>query len=479
VTFQSVSVSGGTTGILLNTTGAGPFSVTGVGTTAGSGGTIANTSARGASFTSASNVTLKNMNFTSATTATAGTCVANVASGSNATCNAPIHLASVTTATLDRLVVSGSAQMGINANAVSGLTLTNSTISSIGSSAAGEHTAVLLQNMSGTSSVTGNTITNNDFGHNVFVTSNTGSMTLNFRANTVSTTSGTPANSDGFQAQGYNAAAMTIAIDNTGGTCSFDRLWANGVEIGANDTSTVTATLSGCSVSRTNGILMDGNGSSVLTATITNNQIRNKSIALDGFGNGSNGITATKVAGSTGRVAATITGNHIQRANCGGGCYGIAATNQGGGGTASTFVIRNNTVENVDEVGIRFVTGGGSPNSVLTLEGNNITNPNDANGYAIDIFHGTNLGDTPCLAADIGTMNGGTANTISNGSTGFQWVNIAGVPTIGPVKNQGGSFRLFGYGGASDAAAAAYIVSHNPGTSSDAAGGFSGGTNCP
>jgi hypothetical protein len=64
LTFQSINSNGGSSGIILNATGAGPFSATGVGTTDGSGGTIQNKTSRGGSFTSANNITLTNMNFT-------------------------------------------------------------------------------------------------------------------------------------------------------------------------------------------------------------------------------------------------------------------------------------------------------------------------------------------------------------------------------------------------------------------------------
>src|SRR2546425_27994 len=58
-------------GILLTST-TGSFSVLGNGTTAGSGGTIQNCTAKGADFRTAQNITLKNMNFTNNATANLG-----------------------------------------------------------------------------------------------------------------------------------------------------------------------------------------------------------------------------------------------------------------------------------------------------------------------------------------------------------------------------------------------------------------------
>src|SRR5262249_60103443 len=62
--FKSISANGGTNGIVLNSTGTGPLSVIGTGTTGGSGGTIQNTTKNGIELKTAQNITLKNMNVT-------------------------------------------------------------------------------------------------------------------------------------------------------------------------------------------------------------------------------------------------------------------------------------------------------------------------------------------------------------------------------------------------------------------------------
>src|SRR5262249_13796331 len=64
LTFRSNPANGATNGIVLDAVGSsGGLTVTGTGTTAGSGGTIQNT-VQGALFTSTSGLTLSNMNFT-------------------------------------------------------------------------------------------------------------------------------------------------------------------------------------------------------------------------------------------------------------------------------------------------------------------------------------------------------------------------------------------------------------------------------
>lgn len=64
--FQSIAVNGAATGIILNNTGTtGIFTVTGTGTTAGSGGTLQNTTQAGARITGPAQVILNNMNINS------------------------------------------------------------------------------------------------------------------------------------------------------------------------------------------------------------------------------------------------------------------------------------------------------------------------------------------------------------------------------------------------------------------------------
>ncbi len=131
VAFKSVSSSTATNGIVLNGTGSGAFTVTGDGSTAGSGGTIQSIVNSGVSLTNANNVSLSYMKFINAdTTNGTGTCDQT----SNVGCNASINMSTVSDVSLDHLSVSGGVQQGINGNNVTELTLSNSTISNVGNS---------------------------------------------------------------------------------------------------------------------------------------------------------------------------------------------------------------------------------------------------------------------------------------------------------------------------------------------------------
>src|SRR5262249_2138760 len=175
--FQSISAgtaaSGPTNGIVLNTTGStAGLTVTGTGTTAGSGGTIQNVSSRGASFVSASNISLKNMNFTHVGTTNGadptvdGSGCGALDVGNNLSCSAGIHLANVTNVTLDRLVMNNvnagnsAGQEGINGNNVTNFALSNSSVLNFGDQV--KENGLRFLNLLGTVSISATTISGNE-----------------------------------------------------------------------------------------------------------------------------------------------------------------------------------------------------------------------------------------------------------------------------------------------------------------------------
>ena len=110
--------------IITNTLGS--FTINGTGTTAGSGGTISTLTDTGVDITNATNITLKNMNFTDANTSST---VCATPAVNNSGCNAAINLNAVTSVTLNNIAITDTNNsMGININNVSGFSLSNSTI---------------------------------------------------------------------------------------------------------------------------------------------------------------------------------------------------------------------------------------------------------------------------------------------------------------------------------------------------------------
>ncbi|HEY6167229.1 MAG TPA: hypothetical protein VI454_04260, partial [Verrucomicrobiae bacterium] len=490
------AASGPTKGITVNSL-TGSFTVNGSGGLCDAthisgadctGGTIQKASARGAEFISSNNITLKNMYFKSNSTTLGASCTADVSFGSNTTCNGPLFIQNATGVTLTTDFFDGSSQMGLIMNNVTTLNMTASEVSNMGSVIAATQTAMDLENLLGTSTISGCHIHDNDFGHNVFITNNTGTATINFTNNVVDNVSvANPSQSDGFQADSYLTANMTVNVSNTGGVCTFNKLFSNGVSIQASNGSTMNGTLSNCTITKTSGVLFQGSGTSNMTGTVTGNTITNK-ISTDWVnpGNGSNAITIGKSsAGSTATFTGVVTNNIITSAHCGGGCAGIAAGGYGNGTTNMT--ITGNNVQHVDQEGINFVVGqgtaGGTSNNVVTIQGNTVTNPDASGSYAIEVTAGTQNGDHPCVVMNLGDMSVGhtvpaNKNNVSNGTTGFKWVPTGGAsPAISAIGNYAAgvtaTMKLPNLtGGTNDAAAQAWIVASNTNASSDA---FNGG----
>lgn len=239
VTFQSISANGGTTGIVLNNTGSGGLTVTGVGATAGSGGTIQNT-AQGAVFTSTSNLSLSNMNFTNANT---GNGTLNNVDGPtfNSAAQAAINMSSVSTATFTNLNLNGGVQVGINGQNVSNLTIANTTVTGFGNAVF--EGAMRFYNLTGTSSITNSTFSfaAGAGGDNlVDIRNDSGtSLTLNISGSTFSNTKLSANGAQGLSFEAFGTANATVNILNS----SFLSLATSGVEAFARDTSTLNVNI--------------------------------------------------------------------------------------------------------------------------------------------------------------------------------------------------------------------------------------------
>ena len=479
-TFTKISSNGASKGITVNAlTGSGSFTVTGTGglcdsahTGAGdcTGGAIQNTSARGAEFVNAANVTLRNMYFKGdGTTNSGASCFDDVNAGSNVTCNAALYLSSSSAATLDRLYIdgSGSQDMGLNGNAVNGLTMSNTEIANFANST---KTAMLFQNLTGTVGVTAANIHNNNVAHNVFVTNNTGTANITFTNPIVQTSAGS---GDGIQVDSY-LAGTTLNVTANGVT--INNVPGNGVSFQASSGSTMTAILSGGTVTGTNGILMQSTGNNTsLTYTVTG------LTAVTTHAFGSNAITAGKANGINGTVNGTITNNTITSALCGGGCNGITIGSFGVSGTSVVNVSGNN-ISGVDASAIAATAGQGASSLNVTIQGNTIHDPDPGNfSYAIDLIAGTSSGDAPCFFANVGDMT--TTHTVPanrNLITGA-WQS-GGNPIEAGIFNNS-TFKLLNLPGTGDTIAALWISASNNAAGADTfhlgPNQFINGTSCP
>ena len=105
VTFLSVSagngVSGPARGIVLNGAGSNGFTITGSGTTNGSGGIIQDISQRGIVIINTNNISLSNVILDDASTTSSSSC----GTLNNSDCFAAIHMINVSTVTLKNVVI--------------------------------------------------------------------------------------------------------------------------------------------------------------------------------------------------------------------------------------------------------------------------------------------------------------------------------------------------------------------------------------
>ena len=449
-TFTSVSSSNDAIGIRLNNT-TGSFT--------SNGGTISNQTTAGLKATSATNISLSNMTFTNAATTngdTAANC-SNISGGSNLTCNAAIYLASVSGASFSNVTVDGSAQVGINGTSVSGFSLTNSEVKNAGNEL-GE-SGIQFQNLSGTSTITGSNIHNN-FARQMTVFNTAGSGTTTVTGTTFANSTA-PNGQQGILWQTSGAANNTLTVN--GSTFSSNASTAiqadviNAVALLNVNVGTSTFTSNG------NAVVLDASGGTMNfdvhdNPTITNN-LASAIVVFKTAGASSTGFIRNNVIGTNGVPNSG--------AVCGGGCDGIKLTSTGTGTLAAT--VTGNTVQQVDEIGIRGLANAGSSSMQLNISSNTIRQPVAGALRAILVESGGVAGDTTSVCANI----------VSNAISGV-WIGDIRVRHV----NATALFRLPGYAGAigDTTAVAAFLSANNGGASATATrvspGGFTGGAAC-
>jgi VCBS repeat-containing protein len=512
MTFHAVNANGAVTGISVTGNYSGAFSVTGTGSTAGSGGTIQNTGGRGievigaASPAAQPSLSLKNMNLTN-TAQTSGdpttaNCGASSSSGANVNCTAAVHLNNVNGATFDTVAINGSGQNGINGLNVVDLRILNSSVQNCGN-ATGE-SGVFVQNLTGLNSA----LTNSTFSGNwdwqfAFVDWTSGALgnagnpfnvsncTFQGRGNT------TPA-ADGFFGRVRGTSTANVSIG--GGANSPSHFRANysyGLFLDAADTGNLTFTVKGCDFGtagspttfNNSGIATAISGGSSTSYTIQNNSIIGSAAGTPGNGTAilvSSGLTS---AGSS--IVGTITGNVIGNAatsgsGCTGNCNAVSLLANGGGPKTFNATVTGNQIHQVSAFGVQYIGGTttGAVTGTLHINSNTFDSPEGgiANGQAIIVQAATSGagGAVSTMCADIG--NGG-ANSI----TGV-WDGGNG-DTIRLTTLRGSIFTIGGMPADPNAATAtvnAYVSSQNGGTvvtsSKTASGGGtfnSNGAVCP
>jgi large repetitive protein len=401
LTFKSITSNGGSADgiILVNTGTTGGLHVTGNGSTAASGGTIANKTGADGSSTQGTGVFLNNTHD-----------VELAYMQLNDFSNFAIRGNNVTGFTLDHSVINGD-------NGTS-----NSLSDPLASFANVGEDAIRFTNLLGSGSITNSTISGG-YTNTILVENNTG--TLNRLTIDHSTIGGRIDNGTGmndginFQAD-TGSTAMNLTVTNTALTTARAALIAVTNQPNTNvdvvfDNNTLTnnhpLTVSG-------GPGLDFAGLGNMTFDISNNTF-DMHAANGGLGIKSHVIEVNKGTGSgNSTFDGTIAGNTI----------GVAGTAHSGSGIGSNDIdinsqdngvfnvaVLNNTLTHYDTAGIQITQGPGSSTVNATVQGNTTSNA-DSNGFA-GLYVVAGVG----LAGDNGVVNllvGGSGtqrNDFSNG----------------------------------------------------------------
>ncbi len=484
VTLTSVSANNAANGILLTDT-SGSFSVTGNGSTAGSGGTIQSITNRGASFVDASNVSLKYMNFTNADTTNGSGCTSldsSVDANTNISCNAAIYLKDVTNAALDHIVIDGSEQAGINGNNVTGFTLSNSEVKNAGTKTQSggivPESGVQFVNLRGSASITGSNIHDNAVS-NLAVHNNSGTLISLAISNTTfsMTGNGTTTNNAGaagIDFSGQSTADMSLSLKNSTVTKSAQ----DGLDSSAIGSAKTNTDIEANAFTNNGQRAMSitGQDSAVVTFTVKNNTPITGQVAsainAELLTNADTSVTQNAT------LTGTITGNSI-------GTPGVAGSGSSGGdgidissdtspgqtGTV-TVAVTNNSINGIENIGIFVANGDGNSTMNVTATDNSIDMQSPVNSFSsLYAESGKGYPDTSGLCLDF------KSNTTTN---------TAGV--VGLRVDQRGTsfFRLPGYSGSGtdDSAVQSFLNGQNTLQGSDvlatheSAAGFGGGGAC-
>lgn len=441
ITFQSASANNATSGIVLNNTGSGSFTVTGTGTTDGSGGTIQNITNRGFEAINAANISLSNMNFTNATTANGvapGTATCNTAEpagNTNTGCNAPVYLENVTGVTLNNLTINGSAQNGINGNGVTNFSLTNSELSNIGNE--DPENGIQFLNLLGNNTFNNVTI-NGSRTRNALIENVQGNSTIALTNSTINNAVG----EDGFFVKGAsrsgNNASITFNVTNS----SFTHNHSVQLKAHAEEGSNVDVNITGNS--------FDGEPTVVGNVGIDLAAGDNATLTFDVTGTGGNPQTFQPIRSHAvnvfilggGSGEGTISGNTILGSEVGAGVRAIAEVTTSGN-PSLVINVSNNNISNVKGTGLAgidirsrqgVVAATGVANVQATVDNNavGVTNTADAN---IQFY--INSGNTLCAAV---------TNNAASGTPFFGDAFYVGNPVFGDTLGAG-TAQLSGWTG--------------------------------
>ena len=447
VVFSTVSARGQiTSGIVLRKT-SGRFLVAGKSGQRGSGGTIDGAAERAIVAVNAKNVAFHWMNVTHGARANgvaASECGGNLVAGTNERCNAAVYLAGVDGASLENVVIDGSAQAGIVAHRVKDLSILDSEVRNAGDETF-EH-GLVLHELRGDCRIVGTKVEKSASRH-LMLHNDEGVLTLLIDR---STFADNPA-PNGQQAV-LISAAKDASVTATVRGSTFARSFSHGLDVTAGGESKLALTVTGNTFDRNaSAINLSATGRATVSYTIADNtSITGSSLtAINVYlGQPSLGsLTGTIARNTIGRSGAPKSG-----AECG-GCNGINLTAAGNG--MLTAEVTGNVIQDVGGGGIAATAGQGGAQMRLTVTSNLIREP-AGSAAAIRVVAGTSANDVSSVCADIGGP-GVRANTIEGTWSAEGAIHL--LHRFGKTQ-----FRLAGLAGdKSDTAAAGAVGARNRG----------------
>ncbi|WP_210160939.1 right-handed parallel beta-helix repeat-containing protein [Allomesorhizobium alhagi] len=345
LTFQSISSNGGgSAGINLSNTGAsGGLTITGIGTTAGSGGTINNKTVNGITLNNTRNVSLSNM------------------------------------------IIDNNDGSGVGGAEVTNFSIIGSTVSNNADTATGEEAGLRFTGLYGNSAITNTTFSGSSEDH-VRITNSSGVLTnlavsgSTFNANSAAT------GGHALALLGTGTAQMTANVTNS----TFSNIRSSGTLINVTNTAVGTLNVSGSTFTDIGAaVTLQSDASADLNFDINGNTtVRAISNAIQ------------LVAGSTGTNASNIVGR-IRNNTVGNGTvdsgsrdmFGIAVDLRGD--QDAVIAIDNNNVRNTDFEGIWVSSADFGVNAAqhatldLHLRDNTVGAPDDNSGFPVGFIRGT------------------------------------------------------------------------------------------
>ena len=419
MSFLRIDAANASNGIFLQNTGTAPFTVTGTGTTDGSGGTLQNILNLGVRLVNAHNVSLRNMNLTNATTSqnvapNTATCT-NLANGNNLGCNAPVYMQDVTGIGLDNLTINGSVQHGINGNNVNGLSISNTDLTNIGNQ--NKENGMHFINLLGTVSFNNVSVVGSNT-RNVLIENNTGTTNMTV-ANSTFNTAGSEV---GLDFLGLGTANITFSVTDSSFTDN------NSVQLKAlaEDNAVINATITGND--------FDGNPAVTGNSGIDLVAVDGGTLTFDVIGTAGNPqtfqpfrSTAINIFASGGGTArGRVNGNTILGSALGAGIKATASVTDVNGFNPSIIIgIDGNSISNIGGFGLAGIhidsrdgSGGvtGTSNVQATINSNSVA----INGADSVIQAYANGGNTMCLQVTNNAASGAaTSSFAGSGSTHY------------------------------------------------------------